>query len=547
MADKIQVGYLAQPPYYLNPFLLHFFKDLNIKLQVTSPIAPGDPIFFRWTSWPLLVKPLDLGTITFSLHLVDSLGNIDPQAVLYTDDLSAQDSQTVVRGPFDSGPLEAESIPDELAKRIYLEGLHTLCLVIKGTGTSGPFQSNNATFKVALPMIDDSWWMWTVPTSRTVKWKQDKYTVSGALTNKSSQSVAFSVTLLENNVSDTIGLDKVDPNQGEAALSTDAPNAPLGPGGNIAVTFPVDLSKSWQWFIFGIFTSSGPTVQRYSYRVRLDLMDPFTNSYPPFFTTQNITVTVEVSNTKFSAQQTAFGLMVAAATEAVMAAAVAIIYGFGEIAAAVLIGIASALVTAALISGAIASDPPIPDRRYRVLYQAEPVRFPESKEMAPVIKFYEAVADVIAHVEALGQTDSRIAGAMAARSSKATTAQQKHFNSLRRRLSALQRKVRETMPAALTFASENPRRPSLPKADEAIRMLAHDPAFRAQLHQKWMDVGGRASGFETLEGILAAPEFSMALENPERIVAAIGSAAQQLAQQAASLSPEGTKAKRAAK
>jgi hypothetical protein len=148
-------------------YLYDHFKDINVGLELTSPVNPGQTIDFYWTSWPLRLKNVDLGTITASLHLVDAFGNVDAQAVVYEDTLSVADSQKVVQGSFTSHQIAAAP-PQDLEKRVYTVGPHTLRLVLKGTGKDGPYESEDELLQIVLPTVDASWWDWTVPTSRTV-------------------------------------------------------------------------------------------------------------------------------------------------------------------------------------------------------------------------------------------------------------------------------------------------------------------------------------------------------------------------------------------
>jgi hypothetical protein len=182
-------------------------------------------------------------------------------------------------------------------------------------------------------------------------------------------------------------------------------------------------------------------------------------------------------------------LTVDAAICLVAAAADAIIYVVGDIAAAVLLGIASGLETAALIAGAVAQDPPVEDPRYRIIYEPISVQLPDTgEEMQPLVRFARAVCAVVGHVEALAHTDSRIAGARAARARKALETQTNHFEKLRKELPRLAREVRDALPEAAALVSE--RSPAPAKADEAIRTLNHDLPFRAQILKAWQDAGG---------------------------------------------------------
>jgi hypothetical protein len=528
MALRPPGGIRESFPWYL---YLHS-KDINVELNLTTPINPGQTIDFHWTSWPLKVKNVDLGTITFSLHLVDAFGNVDPRAVLYEDTLTVADSQKVVQGSFASHQIAA-SPPQDLEKRVYAVGPHTLRLVLKGTGKDGPYESDDELLQVALPTVDATWWDWTVTANRVVAWKKDKYPVAGNLNNRSSQPVTFSATLLEKNTSPQPAVDP----PGERALATVAGSSALAGNASTPVTYAqVDLSKSWRWFIYGVFSLIGPTNQSYSYRVRVDMTDPYQNAFPPFFTTPPINVGVDVDRVKFGAYGAAVSFTVAAVAMLIVAAVVGAIIGFGDIAAAIFLGIAAGFEAAALIAGQIAQDPPVEDGRYRLLYEPAAVQMPDTgAEMQPLVRFAQAISAVIAHVEALGYTDSRIAGARAARAREALETQTNHFEKLRKKLPRLAREVRDALPEAAALFSE--RSPTPAKADEAVRTLNHDLPFRAQVLKAWQDAGGSSKDLDTLTQLTAMPEFGQVIVDPEATLAVAGRSTERLAAVAAETRP----------
>jgi hypothetical protein len=233
---------------------------------------------------------------------------------------------------------------------------------------------------------------------------------------------------------------------------------------------------------------------------------PVPNGFPPFFTTPSITVFVAVSQVKYAAFVSAGALTAVAGGILAAAAIAAAIIGVGDIAAAVFVGIASGFEAAALIAGGVAQDPPIEDRRYRLLYEPVAVRLPDTgEEIQPLVRFAQAVFAVIAHVEALGATDSRIAGARAARARKALENQTNHFEKVRKELPRLAREVRDALPDAAAFFSE--RSPTPAKADEAIQVLNHDLPLRAQMLKAWQDAGANSKDFDTLTQLTAMPEF----------------------------------------
>ncbi len=197
-----------------------------------------------------------------------------------------------------------------------------------------------------------------------------------------------------------------------------------------------------------------------------------------------------MSSVKLGAFLTAVGLTAAAATELIIAAAVAVIYGIGEILAAVLLGIASALETAALIAGTIANDPPIEDPRYDILYEPDAAREEGARDAGQ--SFREDPQGVAAPV--------RRGAGCAARSGR-------------------------------PFSE---RAPTPAKADEAIRALNHDLPFRAQVLKAWQDVGGSS---KDLDALTVMAEFGQLIVAPEAALAVAGGSAEKLAALAAETRP----------
>ena len=508
------------------------FADLDVTLFVGTPVNPGQTIVFRWVANNHSTRPLDLGTISISLQLVDAFGNLDPSGVLFADTLSKSVSaQVVQRGGFTSGLIEL-GLTDEMAKRVYVVGTFQMRLIVKGTGNDGPFQSEIESLTVVLPTIDDTWWMWTVsPTD--FEWKRN-YLISGSLTNLSQTSITVGVTLVELESSGAAT------NGTQVNIGTVMISSPVGEGQNVELTFgQFDLTKRWQWFVPGLFASTLPPdlFRRYIYSVRLDVTDQFQNGYPPFTTTQNLSVDVNVSNLKQDAQAVAVGCETAALCALIAAAAVAIEIGFGDIAAAVLLGVATALEAAAQIAGAAANDPPVADPLYGLLVKPAPT-FPASKaEKDPLGEFLHAVTNVVAHVEAMGETDSRIAGAHEARDDRALSAQRAHFSALATECGNLGKAIGRRTAGAVEFIEQRWKTITPDNWDRISSSLTHDMDFRAKAIQAFSSFGGTADGFQTLLDLAVEPRFRGAVFKTSNVFYALGAAAQRLSRSAAATKP----------
>jgi hypothetical protein len=512
-------------------------EEVGVHVTVASPIRPGDPITYQWTAQSYV--PVDLGTVSYALYLVDDFDVFDQAAIIDQGTLSNADSQRVASGSFFTSPLHHAHPPagSGVEKRVYHAGVQQLQLELTGTGKDGPFDSQNIAYlAVALPVVDDSWWIWTVPASRSQMWKKDKYVVSGSLENKALQPLNFSATLLETNASAQLGITPV--SSGETTVVT-ASGSALAPGAQAPVTSAsVDLSKAWSWFLGGIFTPSGPVLQRYDYRVRLDLSDQFANAYPTFITTNNVSVVVDVSQEKLIAEALAVGGLAEAAIWLGIAAVAALGWIPGLIEAGIDVAIAAACAAAAAIAGQVAGDPPVPDVRYRSLIEPTSVEFPDDERLTPLTEFLAVAAEIVARADALGKTDSRIAGARAARGARKSLAEQlEQFNAIRAELPQLQKEVRKRLPVAAEWLAESGQLAALSRFDQATARLSRDLPFRAQMQRSWAEAGGDPAGFAAAEQLLAMPEMSEALTRPEAVFAGIGLAAERLAAAFANAEP----------
>jgi hypothetical protein len=491
-----------------NPFP-RFGNNLGVMLIVGTPIVPGQTIVFRWESEQLGFGPLNLGAASITLQLVDDVGNLDPTGVLHKSLLSTSELDAVVnQREFSSRMIEAP-LGDELAKRVYRVGTKKLRLILESGGSLGAIQSADEMLSVQLPTIDDTWWMWDVPAT-TAEWKKP-YIVAGSLTNNAVAPATALVTLLESDPSDQA--------VGEMSLATDMIGSLIGSQQNVAVTFSgLDLTKKWSWFTTGVWIAYGAAPRVFGYRVRLDITDQYQNGYPPFFTTQNASVLVMVSITKEAACALAFSLQIAAAIMLTIAAITAITSPtpWTEAAAVVEAGIAGGLEAAALISGAVAGDPPTPDRRFHLLRAPSPIRLVQRAEASDLAPFLNAIFNVPAHVEAMGETDSRIAGARAAHDHRWVKTQTDHFNALRGKLPSLARQISSNMHAAADFVAKSMEKLTLDGWDRAIDRLGHDLAFRGQALKVYSESGGVETGFNTLVQCASAAEFGDAIANPSQ-------------------------------
>jgi len=507
---------------------------LSLELHLGTPVSPGQDIVFWWKSDLVATAPLDLGTASIALVLVDPFGNVDPSIQLFPKTaLSNSDSQTVSERSFASHLITVHPT-DAVANRIFQVGTYRVRLVLSGTGKDGPFESGDALLTVELPTVDDTWWMWTVPAVREAMWKTEHYSISGNFINMSMTSNTASVSVLEmqNLPEDPIQTEKV---MGNVMLGT-----PMGSGQNTAVAFSqTDFAKTWGWFVPVTFVPDiDNMVHSYIYRIRLDITDQYKNAYPPFFTTQNVKVVVMPSDQKQVACVLAAQGMAGAATCLVIAAVFLVVpTWFDLVIAAGWAGAAATLAAAALVVGQVASDPPIPDANYRSVFEPVVISATEYDETKPLASFLEIALNIIAHVEAMGQTDSRLSGAYAARNRRSINLQLKHFEALCQKLEEVGREMHRATSRTAQWFSDYQRKFTPAVLANVAQTLTHDLKTRAAIQKAYYEAGGTLSSFEAITAAAITPDFGSNFSNPSPLIFAIGRLSERLATVSATAKP----------
>ena len=170
------------------------------------------------------------------------------------------------------------------------------------------------------------------------------------------------------------------------------------------------------------------------------------------------------------------------------------------------------------------------DSTFNNVEEPTSVEFPDDERLTPLTEFLAVAAEIAARADALGKTDSRIAGARAARGARKSLAEQlEQFNAIRAELPQLQKEVRKRLPVAAEWLAESGQLAALPRFDQATARLSRDLPFRAQMQRSWAEAGGDPAGFAAAEQLLAMPEMSEAITRPEAVLAGIGLAAEGLA------------------
>src|SRR6266566_3557847 len=476
-------------------------STIYVDLLIESPVVPGQPITFHWTATTGSLSAIDVGKVTTSLYLVDSAGDIDPSNPVFSAALDAgvritPQAFSVNPQPYTS-KVYAFTPPPDQAKEIYrIGGGQLLRLVVTGSGPdAGPYTSDDTPLVVQAEDVTADWWAWTVPSPREVDWKKDHYLIQGNFTNESKFSeMSSTLTLLE--FSD--GPTKEYPSSQFAV--------PVASGQTIPVPFNYDFSKSWSWFIPGIWSPNGePSVKgkNFSYLVELDLVDQFDNVYPRIDSSQ-ITVHVRVSDLKFGAQVTAFGLMAGAIACAVAAAATACIPGVGSAFGSAAAGLAAG----AAASGGIALDPPFPDPAYKTPVKARIKTLPsvlsEERFTRPIASLCNLALAVVARVTALGIIDSRILGARRAGNRAAEKAQRTAFRAIARQLVKDAAETRRLGAIAGRVINTHPRfNPTV--AQNIISKWRNNKAMQEEIRELLKRSGGSEQNIRSMEALLHVP------------------------------------------
>jgi hypothetical protein len=481
-------------------------RELFVTLAVKSPIFPGETIQFSWSAVTITVSPLNLGRVSYALYLVDAFGNIDYGSLLASGSLSAADSGQVTPNNYRS-PTYGPQLPAALAQTLYRLGTYTLRLVISGSGSDGPFESQDVLLSVIPPRVDASWWRWTVPQTQNVGWK-DTYHVQGTFANKSTTvGITCNATVLESNLTDGDGT--------SPEVASDVVTA--GPLQAVPVPFAsTTFRKDWSWFIWGIMTPNGtPTDRVFDYQVRLDLTDQYGNGYPPGLS-DFVFVDVRVSDTKWAALSTATGLMAGAAVTLAVAAGLACTPA-GPILGAVGAGLAAA----ANALGAAANDPPTPDPLYRQPVALAVIRYPKDSDLAPLLAVLTEVSGVIARLEALNTIASRVVGAMLHKDVAAEKAQRQHARELKDELRTLGKRISRLTPVALKFfvghktlTSENVRK--------GLLLWRRDMPTRANIQHYFVDAGGSLEAYQVLQNAIEDPDMMDVVCRPAAVMGWIG-------------------------
>jgi len=476
-----------------------------VKLEMGYPyIVPGEKLGYSWSSVCNSPMPIDLGDEVYaSLCIVDDNGLLDVANPLRRVLLSQRDAKLVASGRYSQGPysLQPRARCGTHGPDLCKFGVHTFRLVIQGNGKDPYFESNEAEVLVG-PEHDGFWWVyweWLPSTMQFVEWKT-RYYVSGIFHNKARYAkLNCKVYLREKPWAE----DWVE-------LGSDQTARPLNPGESATIPFAqIDLSKEWQWFDFDTFELVEDTRHAYQYQARIDAVDQWGNSYAmltpedgPVYATPN--VCVDVPAYKQEARKTAEALL-----------AVSFVLG----------GIAGPFYQAALIEYGIAIDPPVPSSAFRSVFPPRPLAVPRDESRKPLIALIEAAFGVIAHAEAICETDNRIVGARTAKAVKSEKLQLRHRRELQAALRALATKLSELTPVAGKFVSAQ-KELSPDAVDAQTVAWQHDLKVRADWQRKFLDAGGSPEALRSYRKLLARPGIMEVLRRPDMLMMALGRSAE---------------------
>jgi hypothetical protein len=282
----------------------------------------------------------------------------------------------------------------------------------------------------------------------------------------------------------------------------------------------------------------GTTTERlYSYIIQLNVSDSFQNGYDPVWT-DNIAIQYIVSALKISTLSIATGLMAGALVLFVTGAATICFGG------ATLIAVAGGMVTAAGISGAIASDPPTPDVRYRQRVKLAPLRIPDRayqlRDFRPVAETLELTYLALALVEALSTVAGRVLGARMAGDRTAEKQQTADARSLRAQLKETCAHVRVASRAAGEILARHST--ATPEAvRKAFDSWRNDAKFRNAVRRTFLAEGRTSSEWLSMERLMEVPSVQSQIADISTVICSIGYWAERLGRLAASDAGDGTR------
>jgi hypothetical protein len=408
-------------------------SKLQVELDLFGPIVPGQPLRFAWSTNNVLGLPLNLGSATASLYLVDNSNKRLFQKSIFSMTVPAG---VIANGIYSSPPQTLERLPntDPQAADLYrIGGGQGLELEVVCDGTdAGPFLSWIVLLDV-VPEGDTLTWSWTDPPqivpsaaqalpTKQVAWKEH-YHLAGTLGNES----------LYSSKDCSIALRELDPEGNQVTYGPDnQPPSLHRNGGHVVVPWGgVDgFVQQWPWFISFVNSINGPLSKGFRYSVFADMSDEYGNAYATRQLSNDGWVEVTVSDQKKN------GANAGEAAFAAFTACAALSLAFSwlpPVAAAFAVG---AAVAAAVAGGAskIADDPPAPNSRFGAVVKVDiPDLGPalrECKALPALNAVFEAALRLVICVNLLSEVEGRMLGACAVDDRDALTVQLASYREL---------------------------------------------------------------------------------------------------------------------
>lgn len=313
-----------------------------------------------------------------------------------------------------------------IGELLYRVGDKPLTIEVTTDGAAaGPYVGTGWVTVIPEP-FNSTWWLWNLAAPTSADWKSP-YTLSGAAQNEIGHAtLQFVLTLNETGP---------DGNRVVGAIAVS-----VVPGSNVPVSFP-SITQDWTWFVPGISVIAD-VHRTYEYDVDLTASDGYGNAYAALSVPHDVFVQVSKQKTDYADASMTTGWL------GILSGALSfLLWPLGIVSAGS--GIA------ANVTGALALDPPTPNRRYRRQVSIPGTRIPwttRRDELLPSMHDFLACMVRLARVmTALSEVESRLLGAIRDRVPSAAERQR----TTARELIALARQLSNELPSLSDAAASS--------------------------------------------------------------------------------------------
>jgi hypothetical protein len=485
---------LPNPAYFTD---IHQLRDLFNYPHLLFELNPARHPNFDYTIYPGQPLSVHWSVSDYSNH--DLSGSYT--AIVYYEDNVVLD--------MGSGRI-GDILPDHLPRLFYTVGQsRTLQIRITGPNSNqGTWSTAEFIIDVVGDNVDTSIFEWR-PTPFSVRWKQDSYTVGVNCNNRSQWSALSGMVTINEDNSNTATIPS------RSAFASQTISVPRT--GSIIVAFP-GITQNWSWFDRAVLFQTAPMTIDFSYSLTYTLNDEYGNAYEG---TMSATLSVEVS------VAVAKRLELAGASAAQIGALIAIAAAaIAWAAAVVLLAIAAGLETAAQIGATAALDPPAPDPDFldpvNIVSPPLPKVLWNPKSPNDFVTMLGFVNHILAALDAISKTQSKLMGATNAKSQKGIDIQKEGYRNILSQIADDATKLLELAPKVnlLSFANTTQKALTKTLTDWQKNGIPED------LHKQWRAAGYSDESWSSVEKALgdshSVKQAHSAKTNMEKLASALG-------------------------